>query len=1222
MDEEQDKRPRQLNSGPGGPGVSNATPSSDDGGAVAGRGSYKLDAGQAAHDQTSRRLNSIGQEPDDSTSILAAANSAEGVYDDKGFEQSAPLDNKNLREREESDLPKSSDDDVNYTGEESGNSAFNRLRGSFNRKRSIIYILVGLTGFGGILGGAYIAVPLKATHDAMQLLKPMENEESDSEVRITRLWAFARSGEIGETRVGWLGSYSARKSAAKFKNLGFEVTEKTGGGRASKVTYDMSKYSPGENTAKAADRLAKELGVPREYVKVDPLDTKFPGGKVRVETPDGKALPTKASRAMYKDIAKKTYGSQKLGRVVTAYKLRPVIKYNGAFSKLHPIKALQVATLDKTTAWDKARKAKKVERSEKAKARIAELKSKYGPNLKPIAGAALAQQALCIAKDSAYQASLASNENVVMPARNEALESISLDSQWKSGDDFNNQQFGTILNSHNDKNGVGLGASRAMSALQNNGKGVGEDLDPEIKAAFKSENWGASIESVINNYAGGEWVCSNAGQAVGAGVGIIAVIAAAPTGGASLVAYTGFTAASAAATIVAVNAVTGLIQEMVSGEQLTQEVAGAYGGSIKAFGARSLAEASYVSKGGAEVPGTNDKIFYDEVRDNKVQAFKEKSFASRTFDIQNPDSMAGKLFQRTDVSSSGSLNNLARTAVSLPGSVGKNLAAMFSAKAFAEGTPDYDWGFPLYGFTREDFYNPIVEDPYDNAERAIQLIKSSDAIKDRAKTCFGVEFTQDEGGRWYTKPVDNPDGDPELMVITSTAKYHDANCAEKSDDWLRVRMFIFDSTALEAYTCLETSVTEQQQLAICDDYDSAKPKESAESNIAAEGDADLSLLATDTDQIPCYGENGETKDLGVVQSKFTGDQIVPSGKAPKIRLCIISTIHGNGEDSNGNVQTEGAVVMSALSKAYFNLGKDALADGVRLIASSSFRLGASCNGTGNGRNGCAPPGKSAHQSGAAIDFANMGPFTPTGDPSSCSGRMTWDSPEWRWMRDNAENYGIYQFSQESWHWDPFYVIGNRCAKNGPGTGEVQAVSTNGTSAGDIGAGFQIKQLNPYLNSPGGSITPKAITLHWWGGNGNGIDSLASALRGNNTCGSGGCSVQIGITKEGEVYQMTRNLTDLTYHAKGANSTSIGIEIEGGPADFGKDGIAKYPKKFEAVVATVKYLMKKYNIPADGSVVCNSPTGVHPHKAFEVCARQGKTDIDDYYYNEVMKRVRQ
>jgi hypothetical protein len=165
----------------------------------------------------------------------------------------------------------------------------------------------------------------------------------------------------------------------------------------------------------------------------------------------------------------------------------------------------------------------------------------------------------------------------------------------------------------------------------------------------------------------------------------------------------------------------------------------------------------------------------------------------------------------------------------------------------------------------------------------------------------------------------------------------------------------------------------------------------------------------------------------------------------------------------------------------------------------------------------------------------------------------------------------------------------------------------------------IKKLKNPL--PGSScnceIDPKGITLHWWGGQyGEGIQGLVDIFKSN------GLSVQLGITSEGEIYQLTEKLTTKTSHAIGGNTTTIGIEIEGGPEQFGKDGIEKYPEKFEAVVATVQYLKDKYNIPLRKNVVCDNASGILQHSDFNKCPGAiAKSDIDDYYYNEVVKRVR-
>lgn len=190
--------------------------------------------------------------------------------------------------------------------------------------------------------------------------------------------------------------------------------------------------------------------------------------------------------------------------------------------------------------------------------------------------------------------------------------------------------------------------------------------------------------------------------------------------------------------------------------------------------------------------------------------------------------------------------------------------------------------------------------------------------------------------------------------------------------------------------------------------------------------------------------------------------------------------------------------------------------------------------------------------------------------------------------------------------------------NGASDEESNSESGSVETVGDL-------KINKIKNPLKGSscnceIEPKSITLHWWAGGGEkgeGIKPLLNTFKGN------GFSVQLGITSDGDVWQLTKSLTTQTNHAIGANDTSIGIEIAGDASHFGKSGIEKYPEKFEAVVKTVKYLVEKYDIPLGGRVECGNVSGIHPHKAYNSCAGASqKNDIDDYYFNEVMKRVRQ
>lgn len=91
-------------------------------------------------------------------------------------------------------------------------------------------------------------------------------------------------------------------------------------------------------------------------------------------------------------------------------------------------------------------------------------------------------------------------------------------------------------------------------------------------------------------------------------------------------------------------------------------------------------------------------------------------------------------------------------------------------------------------------------------------------------------------------------------------------------------------------------------------------------------------------------------------------------------------------------------------------------DGVQLVGSSGYRSNGQqialrrAHGCGNGREydptclgspRTAVPGRSRHETGEAIDFANMTSRT---------------SPGYRWLERNGAAFGMVNFPPEPWHW--------------------------------------------------------------------------------------------------------------------------------------------------------------------------------------------------------------
>ena len=149
------------------------------------------------------------------------------------------------------------------------------------------------------------------------------------------------------------------------------------------------------------------------------------------------------------------------------------------------------------------------------------------------------------------------------------------------------------------------------------------------------------------------------------------------------------------------------------------------------------------------------------------------------------------------------------------------------------------------------------------------------------------------------------------------------------------------------------------------------------------------------------------------------------------------------------------------------------------------------------------------------------------------------------------------------------------------------------------------------------IIPTAIVLHWWQVPSwfGCINYLMKGLKRWNT------SVQFAVTKDGKVHQLVNDPRILCHHARGANQSSIGIEIQG----LNSRSLDKNNEQFKSVVELVKFLKEKYNIQTDFKVE-ESPKlrfyGITSHKQVDpYCGKRllwYKRDVHDSYLNRVRK----
>lgn len=668
------------------------------------------------------------------------------------------------------------------------------------KKRAAIGLTTLVIG-GGSLFSAFSILqgPLQLIHLSEILQKPLSSQNDASKTRVGALLRYARSGEVGETRVSWWGSRSVAKTTAKLEKIGFTVDEKAGGsGRPVSYRIDTSKFAPGKSTEQVALDLAK-AGIPEDHIFID-LKSGDRGGTLFVRNPKGGPIGDKISRLTHKFGIGKLYEGRLLGKTMTWIKSRPIIRFSG--NSLHLLKKVENITREKAYNAAKAREAKRAERSAKAKERAEKIRGKLKPQAKILGAVGLAQMGICVARDIAGEVPLIQYSEVVKPSMDLATDSMTYGDQTKSGQDFNSPQNGAVTNTLKDENGGTIWQGKALDALAGGGSGKGEDLDPKIKGAFSSRNTASDVEKLIDS-AGGEYLCSTVGQIAGAAAGLVALALVPATGGGSEAAYTAArVAASTVLSMAAIKLVMDYVPDMVADTPPMEGLLASapHKGDLMAFGSVAMANDFYRKSGGAELDQAATAAITSREAENDRKDFQAKNYFARIFDISDYRSLVGQFSHSINPSFTGNI----RSFTNIFFNIGSTFFGFFSSlapKVHADEEP-YDFGFPKYGFSDEDLNNPALEDPYDNAERAAQLLTNNANYIERAKACFGVDITQGSQG-WQVDVVDTEGGDPEKEVLPSTTKYEEANCAEDNLDWLRIRMFIFDSRTMQAYSCYD-----------------------------------------------------------------------------------------------------------------------------------------------------------------------------------------------------------------------------------------------------------------------------------------------------------------------------------------------------------------------------------------------------------------------------------
>lgn len=314
----------------------------------------------------------------------------------------------------------------------------------------------------------------------------------------------------------------------------------------------------------------------------------------------------------------------------------------------------------------------------------------------------------------------------------------------------------------------------------------------------------------------------------------------------------------------------------------------------------------------------------------------------------------------------------------------------------------------------------------DSAKKTLALLRPtnlSSAIASRMMPATFADDIQDVNPQGAVR-TGYPSGDPS-NTMNGGELWAKFNCANGGPTQQKTQPEGIPFTVpVTTNPCKRESVIAKVSTCIFDTEDScsfgaqsATPTTSTPSSSGIVGD-----IGQRSDGVPCAEGSNE---IGDVESRYTAS--LKKDSPLIIKLCQVPVIGGRGNNTSGQNIEGGIVVNSRVSGAWVALGNAAKQADIELTG-SSFRLADSCGGTGSGT-ACAKPGTSMHQLGIAVDFSNMG--SKGGRTDSCAGRKgAAGDKRWEWLFNNAEKFGIKQYSYEPWHWD-LGNFPNRCDSKSP-----------------------------------------------------------------------------------------------------------------------------------------------------------------------------------------------
>lgn len=665
------------------------------------------------------------------------------------------------------------------------------------KKAGGVSIVVGLI-FMVIFAFNIIQGPLQVIHMGQVLGKAFTDQDTAAEIREKGLVRWFRSGNIGETRVGLLGSEITKRALAKLEAEGitFEVDANTGHLKGVNIDQARNSMYGDMSVEDARTQIAKDNGIPLDKVTHVSGDN----GSAKFKITDIGDL----SRLSSRDVISQSFDSAGFGRTARLVAFRPVADFLGKPSILHPWKILKEKVRGRffsseatkqLVQEEKNNQTSITEESPETKALVDDERNALEEQSRVRSATSVAiglQAGICLAREVANRVPDINWGTVVQPAASLATFAMAEGSQTQAGDDLVIQQPGATVLNYVSKAGQTVWESLPLQILAGKVNPGGIDLPDEYKQAFSFASTSANIVKTLDKY-GANYLCSTVAQ-IGGAIAGVALIATGPGGTitSKLLSSGGQLIAGA----VVANAIVKFLPKLIASEAPpVTTLTGPLGGGFAAFGAMAMNNMSSASFGGT-VLSSNERTTLQSYNDKmEQQKLKSESFATRIFNPYNSGSLVANIIDYQTLNPVLNFSNLIGSFVN-PMRIFSTFSNAIFPKAYAEIKPEQVqyWEkaqFKELGISLKDLQDPKYDNP-DNADAAAKILDAHDEYVDKALTCFGDKISKGSQG-WDVEQV--------KAVNPASSEYQEAGCGDGSVAWTRIRFLVFDTLLAKGDVC-------------------------------------------------------------------------------------------------------------------------------------------------------------------------------------------------------------------------------------------------------------------------------------------------------------------------------------------------------------------------------------------------------------------------------------